>query len=120
VPACINIKGTWNWIGSSHVPFFMELSITMKKRRYPKKYHEKQSVPIVRFFRWLRYSRVCDWHKHGGKKVEFSVEERKWLCAICDKAHEAVRLAKQLTGNGRALAIRAAEWELQQLYNRKL
>lgn len=117
MPACINIKGTWDWV-TSGVPFFHGASNTMKRRRW-KKYHDKKPMPILRWGRWLWYREACGWHGYRGRKLVFSVALCKWACKECAGKAKAEKVAITTYGE-RSTAARAAQWELQQLYNRKL
>lgn len=123
MPACINIKGTWDWV-TSRVPFFHGASNTMKGRRW-RKYHNsnKKPIPLVRWSRWLwrrlRYREACAWHKHAGRKLVYSVALEDWACKECATAAKEQEVAIQTYGE-RSTAARAAQWELQKLYNQKL
>jgi hypothetical protein len=107
----------------------MELRNAMKRKRRWKRYHEKRPWPIFRLGKWVvRFYRAhgspntCAWHKRKGRRLEFSVLEEKWFCSQCTKAHGEVQTAKNLFGHNRwdNPALKAAEWNLQQLYNRDL
>ncbi len=100
---------------------FFSLVFAMKKRRYRKPSHERTKKPIVVIaFRKLVFRRLCEWHNRTGSWVRFDESEGRWLCQTCSKAYAKCRRAEHVQGAKERIAVRGAEWELQQLFDQDI